>query len=109
MDFSLNEDQRLLQDMLRRFVDHELTPWAQKIDAKDKIPKSIRKKMSDLGIMGITVPEAYGGAGADVISAAIVPYRLASQSRKAAWQSSQWHSPPYSLDMCHISRAGWSL
>jgi len=80
MDFNLNEDQKLLQDMLRRFVDHELTPWAEKIDAKDKIPKSIRKKLSDLGIMGITVPEAYGGAGADVISAAIVMEELSRGS-----------------------------
>ena len=80
MDFHLNEDQKMLQEMMRRFVDHELTPWAQKIDAKDKIPKSIRNKLSNLGVMGLTVPEKYGGAAADVISAVIVMEELSRGS-----------------------------
>src|SRR2546427_11378531 len=65
MDFQLTEEQRLVQETARDFVDRELIPHVRGWEAKGEAPKSFYHKMADLGFLGAPVPEKYGGAGRD--------------------------------------------
>ncbi len=72
MDFELTPDQKLLQDTVRKFAEKELKERAVEIDKSQKFPWTSIKKMAELGFMGVIVPEAYGGAGFDFTSLALV-------------------------------------
>ena len=71
MDFDLTNDQKMLQDEVRKFAQTELVPVAPEIDESGEFPWKNIKKMAELGLLGIIVPEEYGGAGFDYISLAI--------------------------------------
>ena len=77
MDFSLNREQELIRKMIAEFTENEVKPIAAEIDRTHEFPAENIKKMFQLGIMGMTVPKEYGGAGADQVSAAIVTEELA--------------------------------
>ena len=62
-EFSFTEDQRMLRDMTRDFVNNEIKPIASKIDAEEKIPTELIQKMAELGFLGVSFPEEYGGGG----------------------------------------------
>ncbi len=64
----LNEEQRMLRDMVRDFAQHELAPIATEIDEEQTFPHEPIRKMGELGLMGIPFPESYGGAGMDNLS-----------------------------------------
>src|SRR2546421_4455842 len=68
MDFRLTEEQRLVRDTARDFVDRELIPHVREWEAKGEVPKAFYRKMADLGFLGAPVPEKYGGAGMDYVS-----------------------------------------
>jgi butyryl-CoA dehydrogenase len=68
MDFELNEEHRMIQEMARDFAEKEIRPKAPELDKTERHPAEIIQKMAELNLMGIAVPEAYGGGGADVIS-----------------------------------------
>lgn len=72
MDFDLNEEQKMIQDTIRKFADEEIAPVAAENDKKGEFPRNIFKKLAGLGFMGTPIPEEYGGAGFDFISHAIV-------------------------------------
>src|SRR2546426_2756262 len=63
MDFRLSEEQRLVQETARDFVDKEIVPHVRDWEAKGEIPKSFYAKMAGLGFLGAPVPEKYGGGG----------------------------------------------
>ena len=63
MDFSLTEDQKMLKAMLRDFAARELEPIAAQIDETAEYPAEAVKKIADLGLFGLTIPEEYGGSG----------------------------------------------
>src|SRR2546428_4174016 len=67
MDFQLTEEQRLVQETARHFVDRELIPHVREWEAKGEVPKAFYRKMADLGFLGAPVPEKYGGAGRDYL------------------------------------------
>lgn len=71
MDFDLTNDQKMLQDQVKKFADSVLAPVAPEIDKSGDFPWDNIKKMAELGLLGIIVPEEYGGAGFDYISLAI--------------------------------------
>jgi butyryl-CoA dehydrogenase len=71
MNFDLTENQKLIQDMMRKFAKEELEPKAAEIDKSGEFPIGNIKKLAELGIMGMIVPEEYGGAGFDFVSLAI--------------------------------------
>ena len=77
MDFSLNREQELIRKMIAAFTENEVKPIAAEIDRIHEFPDENIRKMFQLGIMGMTVPREYGGAGADQVSAAIVTEELA--------------------------------
>lgn len=68
MDFRLNDDQRMMQKMVRDFVEEEVIPQAVITDETHEYPLALLQKMGELGLMGIPIPEEYGGAGADFLS-----------------------------------------
>ena len=72
MDFELSDEQRLLRDTMRAFVDEKIRPVARELEASGAYPDEIVAGLAELGLFGLTVPEEYGGLGADMVSLAIV-------------------------------------
>ena len=62
LDFQLGEDIEALRDAVRAFAAAEIAPRAAEMDASDQFPMDLWRKMGELGVLGITVPEQYGGA-----------------------------------------------
>jgi isovaleryl-CoA dehydrogenase len=62
LDYQLGEDIDALRDTVRSFAHTEIAPRAQHIDESDQFPMDLWRKMGELGVLGITVPEEYGGA-----------------------------------------------
>ncbi len=63
MDWTFTDEQKMLKDMVKKFVDKELRPAAEKIDKEKKIPQEIINKIAELGLLGVSFPPEYGGAG----------------------------------------------
>ena len=68
MDLRLNDEQRMIRDVARDFAQKEIAPVAAHFDETGEFPFEIVKKMGALGLMGIEVPEEYGGAGLDTLA-----------------------------------------
>ncbi|MDR1359533.1 MAG: acyl-CoA dehydrogenase family protein, partial [Deltaproteobacteria bacterium] len=68
MDFELTEEQRLIQNMVREFAENEVRPIAAEIDKNHRWPEETIARMRELDILGLSVPEAYGGSGGGTIS-----------------------------------------
>ena len=68
MRLELNEQQKMIQKMVREFAEKEIAPVASDLDKKGEYPDEILKKMAKLGLLGIIIPSEYGGAGLDTIS-----------------------------------------
>jgi butyryl-CoA dehydrogenase len=66
--FDLTEEQAAVREMVREFAEAEIRPIAAKIDETHEFPLETTKKMAELGLLGMFVPEAYGGAGMDYLS-----------------------------------------
>ncbi|UCC79620.1 MAG: acyl-CoA dehydrogenase family protein [Candidatus Zixiibacteriota bacterium] len=77
MNFELTEDQLAVQEVARGFAEKKLIPRAEEFDSESKMDMSLLKEMGDLGLMGITLPEEYGGAGMDTMSYVIASEELA--------------------------------
>ncbi len=72
MDFALTDEQRLAQETVRAFVDERVLPVAVANDIEHKLDLDLIGGMAELGILGIVIPEAYGGAGLDFVAEALV-------------------------------------
>jgi len=72
MDFSLTEDQREIQALAREFALAEIEPHAAAWDREHRFPRELYPKLAELGLMGVCLPEEYGGAGADFLSYILV-------------------------------------
>jgi isovaleryl-CoA dehydrogenase len=71
MDFELTEEQRMMKDMVYKWTLNELAPIQEKIDEEDWLPADFFKKCAEIGILGITIDEKYGGLGGDVLMQAL--------------------------------------
>jgi butyryl-CoA dehydrogenase len=64
MDLELNEEERMIVEMVREFAESELRPIAHELDVEAKVPLNRLRKMQELGLFGLRIPEKYEGAGA---------------------------------------------
>ena len=71
MSFALTEEQQAVREMVRGFAESEIRPIAAAIDESHEFPTATVKKMAELGLMGMFVPDEHGGAGMDYLSYAI--------------------------------------
>src|ERR1700674_4923620 len=71
MDLSLSPEQQEIRKLVRDFAKREVKPRAEAIDQRGEFPRDLVDKAAALGLLGILVPEAYGGAGLDHVSFAI--------------------------------------
>jgi len=72
VDFDLTQDQREIQALAREFARAEIDPHASQWDREHHFPRELFGKLAELGLMGVCVPEEYGGAGADFLSYILV-------------------------------------
>lgn len=72
MDFALNEEQLELQEMVREFVEKEITPYAAEMDAENHMRDGLIDKANEMGLLNVIVPEELDGPGLDSISVAAI-------------------------------------
>src|SRR5436190_19092144 len=72
MDFELNAEQREIQSLARDFARERIEPHAAEWDREHRFPRELFAQLAELGLVGVCVPEEYGGAGADFLSYALV-------------------------------------
>ena len=85
MDFDLTEEQLMLQKTVRDFTEHTIEPLAAQIDAEGKIPDDIIKKMAQLKLLGMTIPEKYGGTAAGNLNCVPACEQLAYSGTGVWW------------------------
>jgi glutaryl-CoA dehydrogenase (non-decarboxylating) len=71
MNFDLNEEQIQVRDMVREFAQREVAPYIREWDAEGKVDRSLIDKLAETGILGLPIPEQYGGLGLDYVSLAL--------------------------------------
>lgn len=77
MDFILSADQRMLRDTVRRIADEKFAPLAEEIDEKERFPNESVKVLAENGLLGIQIPEEYGGAGAGMLAMVLAVEEIA--------------------------------
>ncbi|MDA5557844.1 isovaleryl-CoA dehydrogenase [Shimia sp. MMG029] len=80
MNFDLGEDINALREMVHRFAQERIKPMAAEIDQKNEFPNELWKEFGELGLLGVTVPEVYGGAEMSYLAHVIVVEELARAS-----------------------------
>jgi len=68
MDFELTEDQKLIQEMVKEFARNEIALQAKSLENEGEFPRGLLKKLSEIGVTGMTVPSEYGGTPVDEVS-----------------------------------------
>jgi acyl-CoA dehydrogenase len=84
MDLSLSPEQEEIRKLVRDFAEREVKPRAEAIDHSSEFPKDLLAKAADLGLMGMLIPDAYGGADLDHLSFAIFVEEVARFSASTA-------------------------
>ncbi len=82
MDFELGEEQQMVRETTRAFVEREVKPVASRLDREAIYPSELVKRLSELGLMGIVVPQEFGGSGMDLLSCVV-----AMEEISKAWAS----------------------
>ncbi|WP_282051810.1 isovaleryl-CoA dehydrogenase [Phaeobacter inhibens] len=80
MTFDLGEDVNALRDMVHRWAQERVRPMAQEIDQKNEFPAELWQEMGGLGLLGITVPEEFGGAGMSYLAHTVAVEEIARAS-----------------------------
>jgi short/branched chain acyl-CoA dehydrogenase len=76
VNYELTDEQQLLRSTVREFAETRVAPVAEELDRESRFPYELVSEMAELGLMGIPIPEDYGGAGADTVSYAIAVEEL---------------------------------
>ncbi|THA52680.1 acyl-CoA dehydrogenase family protein [Streptomyces sp. A1136] len=76
MNLELSEEQTAVRRLAREFTEREIAPYAADWDRAESVDRSIVRKLGDLGFLGLTVPEQYGGSGGDHLAYALVTEEL---------------------------------
>jgi isovaleryl-CoA dehydrogenase len=80
LDFDLGEEIDMLRDSVRRFAEAEIAPRAAEIDRSNEFPNDLWRKMGELGVLGLTVEEEYGGAGMGYVAHTIAVEEISRAS-----------------------------
>ncbi|MEC8154181.1 MAG: acyl-CoA dehydrogenase family protein [Pseudomonadota bacterium] len=80
MNFDLGEDVNALRDVVHRWAQDRVKPMAAEIDARNEFPAGLWQEMGELGLLGITVPERFGGAGMGYLAHTVVVEEIARAS-----------------------------
>ncbi len=80
MNLQLTEEQEMMRRMVRDFAEKEVQPEVDRMEREERFPKELIKKMGGLGLMGIPIPEEYGGSGMDYTSYIIAINELSKVS-----------------------------
>jgi short/branched chain acyl-CoA dehydrogenase len=92
LNFDLTKEQQLVRDTVRDFAGSRIAPVAAELDREHRFPYDLVADLADLGLMGMTVPEEYGGAGADALSYAIAIEELTRIDSSVAITVAAHHS-----------------
>jgi alkylation response protein AidB-like acyl-CoA dehydrogenase len=84
MDFDLDEPHRLLRQSVREFARAEIAPNAQRWDREERFPTELVPKLASMGLLGIRIPEEYGGSGMDTLAYAVCVEEIARVDGSAA-------------------------
>ena len=92
MNFDLTQEQQLVRDTVREFAESRIAPVAAELDREHRFPYELVAELAELGLMGMTVPEEYGGAGADTLSYAVAIEELTRIDSSVAITVAAHHS-----------------
>ena len=92
MNFDLTKEQQLVRETVREFAESRIGPVAAELDREHRFPYELVAELAELGLMGMTVPEEYGGAGADALSYAIAIEELTRIDSSVAITVAAHHS-----------------
>ena len=99
LSFELTEEQRMLQEMARDFALNEIAPVAEHYDRTSEFPWPVVEKARALGLVNTNVPEAYGGAGLEVLEEGIVGEELAYGCSGISTAENRRDAPPSSCSV----------
>jgi len=92
VNYDLDHEHELLRDTVRQFALEKVAPVAEELDREKRFPYEIVAELAELGLMGMTIPEEYGGAGADTVSYAIAIEELTRIDSSVAITVAAHHS-----------------
>jgi short/branched chain acyl-CoA dehydrogenase len=110
VNFDLSEEHELVRRTVREFAQDRVAPVAEQLDREHRFPYELVAEMAELGLMGMTIPEEYGGAGADTLSYAIAVEELTRIDSSVAITMAAHHSlgtMPIYLFGSEEQRARW--
>src|SRR5882724_10463837 len=84
MDFDLTQTQALIRDTARKFAREVVAPQARKLDREELFPRDVYPKLGELGLLGVNIPEEYGGAAAGVVSYALAMIEVSAACASTA-------------------------
>ena len=92
MNFDLDSEHELVRSTVREFAQERVAPVAEELDRESRFPTELVAGMADLGLMGMTIPEEYGGAGTDTVAYAIAVEELTRVDSSVAITMAAHHS-----------------
>ena len=92
MNFDLDQEHELVRSTVREFAQQRVAPVAEELDRESRFPYELIGELAELGLMGMTIPEEYGGAGADTVSYAIAVEELTRVDSSVAITLAAHHS-----------------
>jgi alkylation response protein AidB-like acyl-CoA dehydrogenase len=92
LNFDLDREQELVRSTVREFAQQRVAPIAEELDRESRFPYELVGELAELGLMGMTIPEEYGGAGADTVSYAIAVEELTRVDSSVAITVAAHHS-----------------
>jgi alkylation response protein AidB-like acyl-CoA dehydrogenase len=92
VNFDLDHEHELLRDTVRQFALEKVAPVAEELDREKRFPYELVRELAELGLMGMTIPEKYGGAGTDTLSYAIAIEELTRVDSSVAITVAGHHS-----------------
>ncbi len=92
MNFDLDQEHELVRSTVRAFAQERVAPVAEELDRESRFPYDLVGELAELGLMGMTIPEEYGGGGADTVSYAVAIEELTRVDSSVAITVAAHHS-----------------